>query len=108
MEISHIYGANSSLSDPGTVYSDDVDTDTANLHSGDDFFICLRTNSTLAYGSKFRIHIPQNQILLTGAKYAVASHEVYSTLMTGNVFVKSESAGSAKMQVLLHRASQHL
>ncbi|MCM8764373.1 MAG: hypothetical protein NC830_03285 [Candidatus Omnitrophica bacterium] len=74
------------LTDPGTVYHDDVDT-----HSGIDFFICLRTNSTLPYGSKFRLYIPPNEILLTGAKYAETIKDVSSTLLTGNVFVRATS-----------------
>lgn len=79
------------LTDPGTVYNDDVDTDTMNAHSGDDFFICLRTNSSLSYGSSFSFHIPTNEILLTGAKFAEAYREAYSSRITGNVFVKATS-----------------
>ena len=85
----HTYMTTSgSLTDTGYVYFDDIDPDTSTVHRGDDFFICLRTNNTLAYGSKFRIQIPWNEIILEGSKQAMSSRNFFSTLVTGNVFAK--------------------
>ncbi|MGB9643129.1 MAG: hypothetical protein ACPL3Q_08035, partial [Candidatus Ratteibacteria bacterium] len=76
------------LTDPGTVYSDDTAIDTTNVFSGDDFFICLRTSSTLPYGSKFQLYIPASEIILAGSKQVISTHEISSTKITGNVFTK--------------------
>ncbi len=87
----HTYMAPTGIvSDTGWVPVDDVSVDTPVVitHSGDDFFICIRTNDSLSYGSKFYIQIPQNEIWLTGAKSAVASHSITSTQITGNVYAK--------------------
>ena len=76
------------LTDIAAVYSDDTAIDTTNDYSGDDFFICLRTNSSLPYGSAFRLYLPENEIILNGSKYGASTHQLFSTRMTGNVFTK--------------------
>ena len=76
------------LTDIAAVYSDDAYSDTTPVYRGDDFFVCLRTNKTLPYGSAFRLYLPANEIILNGSKYGVSTHEVFSTRMTGNVFTK--------------------
>ncbi len=78
------------ISDTGWVLSDDltIDTPVNIINGGDDFFICIRSNNTLSYGSKFFLQIPQNEIWLTGSKQASASHSITSTTITGNVYAK--------------------